>query len=484
MELRLPNYTLEKFQEHTELFPAIETMLNMALENNLTFYEDKQKKRQAKAVILSMDERRYMVYRNKGLIQVFAEDIHEYNQDKPFQYDLSHLQKDEDIYTTCVLKYQPKSKDSKKVTINPEDKNLLELFKETLGSKFDNRVIEKLVGRLGEDFLAGLSHVITSPERAKQFFDDMSKLGLYQGTPLERVFFEDIGVRAAQFMKRYAKEIDLHFHYLNSQAKKHGFTAQNKFEFNDLDNTVFKHKQGFFMTSQNISWLVMPLEGDKNWDVYASSYEYKRHADHDSLAQAVKKGTIERLEDVSLQMRNGVVTYCNPADMYCFYLDMKYSAESIERDYGDEIKFDIDVKSYEYQTAYYQHRYNVDEASFICSAVLGLGTGFEYHPEKGLFYDSSVSFFDGMDDVKIKPLDAATLGMMAPVYLDKLQNVSYLNEQWEDAFTRFAQAVIEKQPHTVYPEDKGQTLQEAAKIMLQLAHENKIKRKQSVKRKI
>ncbi len=62
--------------------------------------------------------------------------------------------------------------------------------------------------------------------------------------------------------------------------------------------------------------------------------------------------------------------------------------------------FDVDIRSYAYLRDYYYTEYGYDEFQFLTQTFLTLGGGFDYDEDKGIFYDSDVSY---LTDLKQDP---------------------------------------------------------------------------------
>lgn len=107
---------------------------------------------------------------------------------------------------------------------------------------------------------------------------------------------------------------------INKVLKINDFNDNNKFQYNDADNYVWKSEQYIISQEQNFSW-VTDLIDSKNFTIYSALHPYNGNGSKvqsltDLLNAVNDNKELEELDYVALKVKNGNVIYANNSFMY------------------------------------------------------------------------------------------------------------------------------------------------------------------------
>jgi hypothetical protein len=240
-------------------------------------------------------------------------------------------------------------------------------------------------------------------------------------------------------------------------AEKEKFNSKNKFTFNDLDNHLWKHEKGIAFDSQNFGFYCVMKDQDVTiyaWDQGGNNC--KPCTSISKLTKDIKAGNTNLIDHVALKVENGKVTFVDNAMIYSLDLDIIFTKNALVEDGFGEPTYPVDIKSFDYQLAYYQKRYNYSEFQFMNQAMLTLGGGFGYDRESGRFYDDSVRYDASLGAYQPEEKEEKATGIYgAPKGFTKL------DKDWTAAVGRFIEKLKKDRPEPIM----GDTKKEKAKIL-------------------
>lgn len=291
-------------------------------------------------------------------------------------------------------------------------------------------------------------------------------------------FYLSLAENAKEDAQQKVEDIVAKRVFMEKVCREQNFNAENRFEYNDLDNHVWLDGESLVLSDQNCTFLFV---GDnKNFTVYYLPTEYSGYEEEKEKLQALLdegklNHSIDFFDRVVLQVKEGVVEYSNAGSLtYCFDLDVEYSVKALEREGFGKAEYNADVHSYAYQRDYHFSRHGVGEVNFILRTFLLLGAGQEYDKEKGLI-SYSFPYIESLKREKnardVSPEDVKAYYQASSVeYI--LKPIKYLNEEWLDAFN-FMVDFMDK--HKIYSEfgDKQAKEAEYEKMMAYLKKKQK-----------
>lgn len=320
------------------------------------------------------------------VMSVYTENISEWNSDKPFSYGLSSLQEKGQIYSSKLVSFPTKKgKD--------EDGSLAKMLK-----KMSPETIKELGVSIAE-----MLELISSAKSLDRYRDgpysvtsciyELNDFCKFLGVNRDNEFWAKQNEALNPMVQKKVGEIMISLNYMFNVAEKQGFNSENSFEFNDLDNHMWKVDNGLALDDQNLGFYC--IRENQNVTIYAwdrSNENAKKHTDLDELLVDINTGNTNLIDHVALKIENGQVTFVDNALIYCLDLDIKFTKNAlIDEGYG-ELEYPVDIYSFKYQLAYYQKHYGYDEFQFMAQAMLTLGSGFEYDKKNGRFFDSNVDY--------------------------------------------------------------------------------------------
>lgn len=232
--------------------------------------------------------------------------------------------------------------------------------------------------------------------------------------------------------------------------KNNNITEKNKFEYNDLDNHVWKNAQYIVSTEQNFSWVV-DFKDLKNFTVYAALAAHNgdgsKAKSTTGLLKKVKSGEkLDLIDYVGLKVENGKVIYANNAFMYSLDFNIMLNKSVLEEegllkvDYGN-----IDVKSFDYQFAYSNKKYGTNKVEFLIHSFFILGNGYSYDEKEGKLY-SDVNFIPNLlDNFKYEENEDDKAKIDSLIYLAP-QKLKYLDDQWLENLKYIVNKIKEDKP--------------------------------------
>lgn len=221
---------------------------------------------------------------------------------------------------------------------------------------------------------------------------------------------------------------------IKEALKNNNITEKNKFEYNDLDNHVWKNAQYILSTEQNFSW-VIDYEDNKNFTVYASLSPHNGNGSKakstTGLLKKVKSGEeLDFIDYVGLRVEDGKAVYANNAFMYSLDFNIMLNKNVLEEegllsaDYGN-----VDVKSFDYQFAYANKKYNKSKVAFLMHALFVLGNGYAYNEETGQIYADVEYIPNLLENFNYKETERDKDPIKTMIYLAP-KKLEYLDDQW------------------------------------------------------
>lgn len=216
--------------------------------------------------------------------------------------------------------------------------------------------------------------------------------------------------------------------------KQNNITEKNKFEYNDLDNHVWKNGRYVIATEQNFSW-VTDFINQKNFTVYASLSPHNGNGSKAKstagLLKKVKSGEpIDFIDYVALHVQAGEVVYANNNFMYSLDFNILLNKNVLEDegllkvDYGN-----VDITSFDYQFAYSNKTYETGKVAFLIHALFILGNGFGYNSETGRIYTKLKYIPELLDNFEYVETKQDKQKITSMVYLAP-PKLTYLDDKW------------------------------------------------------
>lgn len=256
--------------------------------------------------------------------------------------------------------------------------------------------------------------------------------------------------------------------------KNNNITEKNKFEYNDLDNHVWKNAQYILSTEQNFSW-VIDYQDKKNFTVYAALSPHNGNGSKakstTGLLKKVKSGEeLDFIDYVGLRVEDGKTVYANNAFMYSVDFNIMLNKNVLEEegmlktDYGD-----VDIKSFDYQFAYSNHKYNKSKVSFLTHALFILGNGYSYDKEAGRIYTDVKYIPNLLDNFEYMESKQDKEPIKSMVYLAP-PKLEYLDDQWLENLKYIVDKIKTDKPdlsktHTRGSETPKQVLKELENVI-------------------
>ena len=241
----------------------------------------------------------YLLAETANRLTVYEQPYYRKNE-KPFQYELEQLKTTGEIYATELL------------------------------------ILNKADGTVEVES--------KSPYQLKHFFSFLNKEQC-----LEKVVPDEFWISNGNpFIKKLQPKISemvLQLNALTQACEENKFTQKNKYEFNDLDNYVWKEKNGLCFSGQNEGFYVE--QNNDNYTIYACDkgwYNRKKNQDFKELFADLKQGTTSLISDVVLKIESGKATFVDPSLIEALQMDLSFSHESLVRDNLIEQKFPDEMK--------------------------------------------------------------------------------------------------------------------------------------------
>lgn len=280
-----------------------------------------------------------------------------------------------------------------------------------------------------------------------EFATEFNKDFLYQNKKL----YEKVQERVSEFgiVLQATKEA----------LKNKNINEKNKFEYNDLDNHIWKNSQYIISTDQNFSW-VIDIEDKNNLTIYTALLPHNGNGSKakstTGLLKKIKSGEeLDFLDYIGLKVENGKVVYANNAFMYSLDFNIMLNKKVLEEEGMLNIEYgDIDMKSFDYQFAYANTQYGTGKVEFLIHALFVLGNGYNYDRESGKIY-SDVKYIPGLlENFKYKETKEDKKPIKSLVYLAP-QKLEYLDDQWLENLRLIVEKIKNDKPdlsktHTSY----------------------------------
>jgi len=413
------------------------------------------------AKLINVDEHnRYLFVKDLefNVMAVYHQGIDEYNQNKPFEYALSGLKERGDIYYTRIVSFE--------TVKDPEAER-----KDYIRAMYEKYGMDAAMEKLGIE-LKELLAILTDTKSLLRYREGKYSVS---SSPYElNTFCKFIGVeRDSAFWAKHSQELNelikgqldgmlINIAYMQEIAEKNNFNPKNRFDYNDLDNHLWKVGKGVALDDQNLGFYC--VTENKDVTIYAwdkGSNHCKKHTELETLIAEIDAGNTVLIDSVALKIENGKAVFVDNALIYSLVLDIQGTVNSLIEDGHDEPKFPVDIYSYPYQLAFYQKKYGYDEFNFMNQAIMTLGSGFYYNEETGRFCDSSVTY-----DPTVTTYEHKNLGKATSIY-GYPKEFTKLDSDWHDAIKRILVVLKEDRPLPIMGKDekeKNQKLDEIIKF--------------------
>jgi len=450
------------------IFNATEKFFNESKDLELLW--DK-KGRQLKAYRDDKNKLIYLIDKNGKNLTIYSDEIHDFNKKEPtkaiiyFDIMTENGRKLKDIYKHKILEFG-----EQKGPIR-EDIDLKETLKQVFADKAEE-MFKSFKFLFGDNFIknaefleyVGLTQKIdcTSDISSINKYSKLLNKLQYMEKEYPIDFFENLNAESHKEILVKIPGLVTNIKFLIKMCEEHNFkTRKNAFEFNDADNYVWLEKGKLTVTSQNVGFY-FDIYDDNNFTVYFLNKEYNSVTKEiNRINKAIKEGTLDKLGDIVLQITNGKLTAFNQSYMYCFELDVDYSAKAMEENGLGQQEFPVDITSYQYQKDYYCHRFGITEFEFLAQAFLTLGGGADYNKEKGEFVFSDIKYVPNLPEAPNTRNEKTTkFNYCAP------KKVSYLNSEWLEGLKYMVEVLKNDRPIPVvhYSQSKEKAVEEAIKM--------------------
>lgn len=458
------NYTEIAINKNKDFCEAVKKATIKFFESdNLLLHLHKDEIREVKYIRLPENDFFYIFEKKGRVLNVYWEMIHDFEKDKK---DFDHLyygiqcmkEKKDEIYSF-----------EKVMTINlfEQDHNVEDVLEQF------NLILKKFEAENNQEMIKKAKQVI---EYTKNNNDDFLANALLTSSSIDAIlnynkllakyvgmkeyshdFYLSLADEPTKMSANYLSDWIIKKNYLKKMCDTHGFTKENKFEFNDLDNHVWVQDNNLFLDDQNCTFYFQGND-DNNFTVYFLHTEYSSVEDEMAKLNNHFNGKKDGFfEHTVLVVKDGKVIYASDSSlMYVFKLDIRYSVEAMRNEGLEEVKYDKDIYSYEYQRDYFYTQYGMNELSFLMHTFLTLGGGADYNSKKGSFEYDNVIYLENLKEEKnsrlnIKPSHTVVY-QWGYIGMDK--GKKKLNKDWYDAFKHFVKMFKENEYLSVIYKNK------------------------------
>lgn len=453
--------------------------------DHLLFPLHKDEIREVKYIRLPENDYFYIFEKKGKVLNVYWEMIHDFEKDKK---DLEHLyyglqcmkEKKDEIYSfEKVMAINLFKQDHSVEDILEQFNIMLERFEAENNQEMIKKVkqVIEYTKNNSDDFLANALLTSSSIDAILSYNRLLAKyVGMKE---YSHDFYLSLADEPTKINAEYLSDWIVKKNYLKKMCDVHGFTKENKFEFNDLDNHVWVQDNHLFINDQNCTFY---FEGndDNNFTVYFLHTEYSSVEDEMVKLNTYLNGKKDGFfEHTVLDVKDGKVIYASDSSlMYVFKLDIRYSVEAMRNEGLEEVKYDKDIYSYEYQRDYFYTKYGMNELSFLMRTFLTLGGGADYKSEKGCFEYSDIEYLETLkkeEDSRINKKPSHKT-VYQPEFISVEQVGKTLNKDWYEAFKHLVKMFSENNYYSVFYEEKDKAISARQQTLDKLKEiENKIR---------
>lgn len=105
---------------------------------------------------------------------------------------------------------------------------------------------------------------------------------------------------------------------------------ENKFNYNDSDNSIFMHNEHLIMADQTCGYY-FDIKDKSNYTIYFLEKEYKGLQNEiNRIESTLKYNTIDELKDIVLEVKNGKTAFQNDGFMYVLELCLTYAPKAMK----------------------------------------------------------------------------------------------------------------------------------------------------------
>jgi hypothetical protein len=414
--------SLEKDEQfNSEVQSAVNKLFN---EQKASAFKNKE----FEAKIINCNEtKRYLIVQDTKhkVMSVYSENISDWNEDEPFSYALRSLQENGQIYSRGLVSFPTKKGKEKDSSLA---KMLKKISPETI--KDLGVSIDEMLELISSTKSMGRYH--DGPYSTTSCIYELNDFCKFLGVERNNEFWAKHSEALNTMVQKKVGEIMISLNYMFNIAEKNGFNSDKSFEFNDLDNHMWKVENGIALDDQNLGFYCVVKNQDVTiyaWD--RGNNNSKKHTDLDELLVDVESGNTNIIDHIALKIKGGQVTFVDNALINSLDLDIKFTKNAlIDEGYGQP-KYPVDIYSFKYQLAYYQKHYGYNEFKFMNQAMLTLGSCLEFDKRNGRFYDSNVDYDPSLGDyqeqVKTKRVES--------IY-GSPKSFSKLDDDWASAVER------------------------------------------------
>lgn len=431
--------------------------------DNLLFPLHKDEIREVKYIRLPENDFFYIFEKKGRSLNVYWEMIHDFEKDKK---DLEHLyygiqcmkEKKDEIYSFEKVITISLFEQEHRVEDIIEQFNIMLEHYEAENNQEKIKKVKQIIEYAKNNSNDLLTNVLLTSSSIDAILNYNKLLAKYVGMKeYSHDFYLSLADEPTKISAKYLSDWVVKKNYLKKMCDVHGFTKENRFEFNDLDNHVWVQDNNLFLDDQNCTFY---FEGndDNNFTVYFLHTEYSSVEDEmvklNNNLNGKKDGFFEH---TVLVVKDGKVVYASDSSlMYVFKLDIRYSVEAMKNEGLEEVKYDKDIYSYKYQRDYFYTQYGMNELSFLMHTFLTLGGGADYNSKKGAFEYNNVIYLENLKEEKNSRLNTKPSHRVTyqSGYIGMDKGKKKLNKEWYDAFKHFVKMFKENEYLSVIYENK------------------------------
>lgn len=247
-------------------------------------------------------------------------------------------------------------------------------------------------------------------------------------------------------------EMSIVLAYMFKVAHDNKMTTSNKFSFDSNDfkkgykapikimsNHIWRQDNGLVLTSKDFSFYV--LKNDNTVSVYVHDNKYD-YVGLDSLIKKIKEYPQEVEKNRVLKTEKDNAIFVNQNFIVAFSNNLKITKIALINNGYGEPEYPVDIKSYEYQLAYWQKKTRIPEFDFVNNVLQG-GLMSEYDPEKGRFYIKNTKYDPTVIGFKMKERNQRE--KVTIVESNKV-DFEYLDKDWHTALNKVIEVLKRDRP--------------------------------------
>lgn len=392
--LHVGNVTESTLSSNDEFLNTTRQAIKILFETTgkLVINDDKNK---IYAKIFSNDDAKvnYMVV-NTNDKWIVCEEKHFEGNSTPFEYTRQRLTEgSSEIYSIKLLELDQQEVKAVFLDVNKKAKlnTLLTKVTDKSDTNLDINILSQIQNML-KDITAPTFKSTHSPYALKVFFNYLENEKIIKQAP-EDSFWEILSTNLVKDVDTFVTEIKMVTEFCFDMCEKHKFTENNKYFFNDSDNSLWSQNRGIVLADQSFSYYIT-MKGEE-LTVYACDRDKnnsKKHTYIGDLIHDVNTNPINFVDNVALKVVNNKTVYADNCMIENFTMNLEFGKKALINDKLGNVIYPVDITDYDYQLAYYQKNYGVTEFDFLSKAFLVVGGGFQYDKKNGNLIDNSITY--------------------------------------------------------------------------------------------